>query len=123
MATLKKPPKLKGKLSLISAIIAEKKAQNIAILDVRSLSGLCDYFIICSGDSTTQVRAIYQETVRACRKKKIDIQHCEDDFSGQWILVDFFDIVLHIFFAEAREFYNLEYLWSQAKKVPLDNQP
>ena len=54
-----------------------------------------------------------------CKKNKIDIQHREHDESLRWILVDFFDVMLHIFLDEAREFYNLEYLWNTAKKIKL----
>ncbi len=118
MRAAKRSNKTRDKLSKIAAIIREKKAEDVVILDVRNLSGLCDYFIICSASSTRQVRAIYEETTRACKKNNIEIQHCEDDTLGQWILVDFFDVVLHIFFAQTRPFYNLEYLWSQAKKFP-----
>src|SRR3989338_6957465 len=119
MPVSKKSYRIREKLSKIAAIISEKKANDIVILDVRNLSGLCDYFIICSGSSTRHARAIYEETVRACKKNQIEIQHCEDDALGEWILVDFFDVVLHIFFSQTRPFYNLEYLWSRAKKVPL----
>ena len=103
-------------MKLVEFILA-KKAKDIVVLDVRGVSDLCDYFVICSGDSATQVRAIYQEVARLSRENKIDIQHYEDDKLSRWILVDFFDVILHIFVSEARNFYNLEYLWNAAKKV------
>jgi len=93
----------------------------VVVLDVRNCSGICDYFIICCGESTPQVKAISQEVIRACKKSKIKPQHFEDDQSLRWVLVDFFDVILHVFLKQARDFYNLEYLWSQAKRIPLNS--
>lgn len=103
----------------IAGFVSTKKAKDIVILDIGKSSGVCDYFVICSADSKPQVKAIYDETLRMCKKNKIDIQHREHDESLRWILVDFFDVMLHIFLDEAREFYNLEYLWNTAKKIKL----
>ena len=113
MATLK----IKEKLARIVEIISEKKAKDIVILDVHNFSGLCDYFIICSGESTRQVKAIHEEAIRHCKKDNIKAQHSEGGESSSWVLVDFFDVILHIFSDEAREYYNLEQLWNKAKKV------
>jgi len=84
---------------------------------MRKVSNLCDYFIICSGESSRQVKAICEETTKMCKKNKIEIQHQERDELSQWILIDLFDIMLHVFLDEARKFYNLEHLWHEAKKV------
>jgi len=119
MAISKKPLRIKGELARIVEIISTKKAENIVVLDVRNSSGLCDYFVICSADSARQVKAIAYEAVKACRKDEIKVRHFQDDPSLRWMLVDFFDIILHIFLEEARDFYNLENLWSKAKKIPL----
>jgi len=89
------------------------------ILDLRNLSGFCDYFIICSGESQRQVRAIYEEVLESCKKEKIEIHHKEEDNESQWLLIDFFEVVLHIFLEEKRKFYNIEHLWREAKKVRL----
>ncbi len=78
---------------------------------------MCDYFVICSAESSRQVDAIAQETVKLCRKEKIGVRSHQYDESSRWMLVDLFDVILHIFIEEAREFYNLEHLWSKAKKV------
>ena len=107
----------KEKALKIAEIITAKKARDIVILDMRKVSGICDYFVICSGDSTTQVKAIYEEARRMCKKNMIKIRSFEIDQSSHWILVDFFDVILHIFLDETRKFYNLEYLWSTAKKI------
>jgi ribosome-associated protein len=65
------------------------------------------------------VRAIYEEISRAAKAEDLKIRHYEYDESSRWILVDFFDIILHIFLDEARGFYNLEYLWHAAKKIKI----
>jgi ribosome-associated protein len=109
----------KQKALKIAEFISAKKAKDITVLDVRKLSGLCDYFVICSGDSGRQVQAIYEDIRRSCKKSNIEIRHYEDDESSRWILVDFFDVILHIFLEEARGFYNLEHLWRLARKVRL----
>ena len=96
-----------------------RKAKDIVVLDVRGQSSFCDYFVICSALSPRQVDAIHQETVKLCRKDKIKVRSHQDDESLRWILVDLFDVILHIFLEEAREFYNLECLWDKAKKVRL----
>lgn len=103
--------------------ILARKAKDIVVLDVGNRSGFCDYFVICSAESSRQVDAIHQETVKLCRKDKIEVRSHQDDESSRWILVDLFDVILHIFLEEAREFYNLEYLWNTAKKVRLPSGP
>ena len=96
----------------IADIALAKQARDVAILDVRKVSSICDYFVICSGESQRQVKAIHEEVIKSCKKNEIRIQHSEKDEAARWILVDFFDVILHIFFEEARSFYNLEYLWN-----------
>ena len=115
----RKSSESKKKAIQIARSLLEKKAKEVILLDVRDSSGLCDYFIICSADSAVQVKAIHQEIVKICKKNNINIQHSEKDEFSRWILVDFFDIILHIFLDEAREYYNLEYLWSSAKRIEI----
>ena len=91
--------------------------KDIVILDVGKISGLCDYFVICSGESGRQVKAIYEEAARQCKNNKIKVHHHESDEDFSWIFVDFFDVILHVFSDEARKFYDLEHLWREAKKV------
>ena len=120
---VKKPIAGKAKALKIVEFILARQAKDVVVLDVGKISGFCDYFIICSGESARQVRAIYEETVRECKKNKIKIRSYQDDESCRWILVDLFDVILHIFLEEAREFYNLEQLWETAKKVKIKPQP
>lgn len=97
----------------------EKKANDPVILDVRDFSGICDYFVICSADTERQTKAIYETIAKKCSKEKISISHSELDQECKWILIDLFDVIVHIFVDEAREFYNLEYLWKSANKVAI----
>ncbi len=101
----------------IAQFASDKQAKDITVLDVSEISSLCDYFIICSGESAAQVRAICDNVQRLSRKEKIRISFLEKDKESHWILIDFFDVILHIFIEEAREFYNLEYLWKESKKI------
>ena len=105
-------------LKIVDFILA-RKAKDIVVLDVGEISGFCDYFIICSGDSARQVKAIHDETVKLCKKNKIEVRSHQSDESCRWILIDLFDIILHVFLEEARKFYGLEQLWKTAKKVKI----
>lgn len=104
----------------IAELVAEKKAKKITILDISGQSSLFNYFVICSGESPRQVEAIYRDILAYCRQNNIKVHRGEPDEAGNWAIVDFFDVMLHIFSEEAREFYNLEYLWNDAKKVKLN---
>ncbi len=103
----------------IAEFTLTKQANDVLILDVSKISNICDYYVICSADSTTQVKAIYDEVLRKSKEKKIKVQHSEVDKTYNWILVDFSNVILHIFTESTRKFYNLEYLWRQAKKINL----
>ena len=99
--------------------IRQKKAQAPVILDLRKIIHFYDYFIICSGITTRHTQAIYEGVAKLSRQNKIGIHHREDDSSGRWLLIDYFDVVLHIFIEEARSFYNIERLWPGVKQIKL----
>ncbi|OQX80254.1 MAG: ribosome silencing factor [Candidatus Omnitrophica bacterium 4484_70.1] len=101
----------------IVKFLLSKKAVNPVILDVREVSNLCEYFIICSGETNKHVGALYEGIVEFSQKNNLNVYHEEKDSSLNWIVIDYFDIVLHIFSEEARKFYDLERLWREAKKV------
>ncbi|MCM8787726.1 MAG: ribosome silencing factor [Candidatus Omnitrophica bacterium] len=106
----------------MARFVLEKKANKPVILDVREKCNFCDYFVICSAQTTIQVKAIYQEILKKSKEYNYQIHHSESDIAGKWILVDFFDVFLHIFTDELREFYNLQNLWRDAKKVRIRKQ-
>jgi ribosome-associated protein len=95
----------------------EKQAKKPVILDVTGTCGISDYFVICSADTGVQARAICSEILHMCKEHIYTVHHYESDPENRWMLIDLFDVIVHIFTDEARLFYNLEYLWGDAKKV------
>lgn len=107
------------KLALLCREFAEnKKAENIVVLDVRELSSVTDYFVIASGTSEPHLRAIVDEITDQLRKEH-DLRPIRKDGSvqGAWIVLDFFDVIVHVMRADMRERYDLESLWGDAKQV------
>ncbi|SMO87399.1 ribosome-associated protein [Saccharicrinis carchari] len=111
---------------LVDAVVGgiqEQKGTNIAILDMRKIEGsICQYFIICDGGSNTQVDAI-SDSVYDYVSKKLDQKpyHIEGKENAEWVLVDYVDVVVHIFQQPTRAFYNLEGLWADAKRTNIEN--
>ena len=106
------------RLAAVSAL--EKKAVDLVILDLRNLSDVTDFFIICSGGSDRQLNAISDSIERTLRDHKTRPIHIEGRRGSDWILMDYFSFVVHIFKEEAREYYRLESLWGDAPKMALD---
>lgn len=97
---------------------SDKKALDIVIMDMRQgLSGACDYFVIASGSSTTHVRAIADNVLRKLKGKGEKIWHKEGEREALWVLLDYGDVVGHIFLDETRRFYDLEGLWDDAPQI------
>jgi ribosome-associated protein len=108
---------------LIVDSIQDIKGKNIVRLDLRDIDDApTDFFIICEGDSVTQVNAIADNIVRRL-KEELDIRpsHVEGKQSAQWVLVDYFDVVVHVFYPETRKFYEIEDLWADAKHTEYQN--
>lgn len=97
----------------IAALTLTKKAHDLVILDLRKLTTMTDYFVICSGDSDIQVKAIAETVNEEMEKHGARPWHRETG-SANWILLDYVDVVLHVFQKQARSFYNLEKLWGDA---------
>ena len=113
------------KLALLCREFADnKKAENIVILDVRELSSVTDYFVIASGTSEPHLRAIVEEITDRLREDH-DLRPLRMDGSvqGAWVVLDFFDVIVHIMRADARERYDLEGLWGDAAKVKPRKKP
>ena len=98
----------------ISGLIFEKKGYDVKILNLVRLAAFADFFVICSADSDTQVKAISDEVEKKLRDEGIKTSHREGYNSLNWVLLDYFDVVVHIFKKESRAFYNLEKLWGDA---------
>lgn len=95
----------------------DKKAQEIVVLGVTELTTLCDYFVICSGTSTLQVRAIADGIEERLGQAGVALRHKEGYNEGRWVLLDFGDLVVHIFITEDRRYYNIERLWGDAPRL------
>jgi ribosome-associated protein len=98
----------------ISDIIFTKKGFNVLAVDLRKLVSFTDYFVICSADSDTQVKAIADQVDKVLSDEGIKCWHKEGLKALSWVLLDYVDVVVHIFKKDSREFYNLEKLWGDA---------
>ena len=101
--------------------IKSKKGYDIVILDVKKVSSLTDFFIICSSDSEPQTKAIMNYIKKELSRKKIKPYQIEGLDYCDWVLMDYFDVVIHIFKKDVRDFYNIERLWGDAKIKKIKN--
>jgi ribosome-associated protein len=101
----------------------EMKAQDIVVLDLREISGaVADFFVICSGESSTQVEGISSSVMRYTRQELQErAWHTEGKGNSEWVLVDYVSVVAHVFYKNARSFYDLEDLWADAKRTDIPN--
>lgn len=98
-----------------------KRAEDIVALDVRQVSLLADYFVVCHGNNARQMEAIANEVIEQLEQAGATLKRVEGMKSERWILIDFADIVIHIFSEDERAFYDLEKLWSDAPMVDLSS--
>jgi ribosome-associated protein len=107
-------------LARAAALAADdKKGKEVKILDIRSITTVADYFVICSGTSSTHIRAIADNVEGTLSQQGLRLHHMEGYQNGRWILLDFGDIVVHVMHEEERQFYNLERLWGDAREVAM----
>ena len=99
----------------------EKKAQDPIILDVRKICSFTDYFVIMSGRSTRHVQGLAEAIEGELRSKRLSTSKSEGLSEGVWVLLDYNDVVVHIFYSETRKFYDIEGLWHDAPRIPLDD--
>jgi ribosome-associated protein len=107
----------------ISRLILEKKAYDVVIMDLSRIASFTDFFVICSVDTDVQAKAVMdhlEEQLRA--KDSVKPWHVEGGSGSSWLLLDFVDVVVHIFRPESREFYSLEKLWGDAAMIEV-NEP
>ncbi len=120
MQNLKKVHRNKSSLE-IARVCARaalaKKAEDLVILDVRGLSTFADFFVIISGNSTRHTQSLAQAVEGELRSKRISGNTSEGLKDGLWVLLDYFDVVVHIFYKESRKFYDLEGLWHDAPRI------
>lgn len=104
--------------ALLAAHAAEEhKAEAVAVLDVRGQTLVADYFVICTGETAVQIRAITEAVEEAMRAAGARLRHREGTEHARWVLLDYGDVVVHIFGPEERKYYRLERLWGEARVV------
>ena len=99
-----------------------KKASDVLLLDLRPLTSTTDFFVVCSADSDTQVRAIADAVQKGSEDIGAKVWHTEGAQASTWIILDYVDVVVHVFHHETRSFYNLERLWSDAKATSIEDK-
>lgn len=104
----------------IAQLAADKKAQDIVILDMRKLVNFCDYFVICSGNADRQVRAIADHIDEELKERGMFVRFKQGLKVSDWVVFDTGDVVAHIFQKDVRAFYGLEYLWQEARQVSFE---
>jgi len=106
---------------VICAAASDKKAKDIVVMDMKNLMSSTDYFMVCSAPTATQVRAIADNIEEKMDEAGVHFNHKEGYREGEWVLLDYGDVVAHIFRQEAREYYALERLWGEAPLTPYED--
>ena len=98
-------------------VASEHQAEDIVLLDIRKVAGFTDFFVIMSAESRRQLKALQEELEEALEQAGASLHHREGSAEAGWILLDFSDVIIHIFGVEEREYYGLDELWSEATQV------
>ena len=115
--------RLTGDIAKAVQAALDKKALDVVVLDLRHTPAFTDFFLLCSGQNTRQVQAIadaIEETLRAARVRP---SHVEGYDRAEWILMDFFTFIVHVFSPQTRQFYSLERLWGDAERIEVSDEP
>jgi ribosome-associated protein len=107
----------------IAEFILSRKGDDVVLMDLTKLAGPANYFVLCSAESDTQVRAIADAVRTGTNDIGVSLWHMEGLQALSWVLLDYVDVVVHIFQKETRSFYHLERLWSDAKIYPVEDAP
>jgi ribosome-associated protein len=110
-------PRIPRQVQTAIAAVEDKKGTDIAVLDLRKAAGFTDFFVICSGGNSRQIRAIADHVVETLGVEGVKPSHVEGYDRSEWILLDYFDFIVHVFAGETRYFYGLERLWGNAERV------
>ena len=106
-----------AELDLYIKAVLGKKPVDVVAMDMRELTSIADAFIICSGSSNRQVTAIAEHVERRLRKQKVKPLGVEGAKEGQWVLLDYGHVIIHVFYESVRQFYDLEGLWTDARRI------
>ena len=119
--TTTRAPRIPASIALAIDAARGKKATDILVLDLRKTAAFTDHFLICSGANPRQVHAIADAVEEALKTKKVRPTHVEGYQRAEWILLDYFDFVVHVFSTGARQFYGLERLWGEATRIEVSD--
>ncbi|HYK88622.1 MAG TPA: ribosome silencing factor [Acidobacteriota bacterium] len=108
---------MKDALKIALKAVDDKKASDLVVLDISGIASFADYFLLCSGDSSRQIQAIADEVEEKLRCQGLRATHIEGYRNAEWILMDYIDLVVHIFSKKARAYYDLERLWRDGKRL------
>lgn len=109
----------KNMVQVIYDALEEKKGEDIQVIDISAISVMADYFVITNGGSTSQVDALVENVEEQMHKAGYLLKQREGKRGGAWVLLDYGDVIVHIFDKESRSFYNLERIWSDGKTVEM----
>ena len=109
--------RLPEQISVAVAAAEDKKAGGLVVLDLRKAAGFTEYFVICAGQNARQIRAIADGVIEALASHGARPAHIEGYDRSEWVLLDYFDFIVHIFAPETRLFYGLERLWGNAERI------
>jgi ribosome-associated protein len=124
----KKPPDgaragLPAEIATAVRAALDKKALDVVVLDLRHTPAFTDFFVLCSGQNTRQVQAIADAVEEGLRAVKRRPSHVEGYEKAEWILMDFFTLIVHVFTPHTRDFYSLERLWGNAERIEVSDEP
>ena len=115
--------KLTGEIAKAVRAALDKKAMDVVVLDLRQTPAFTDFFLLCSGQNQRQVHAIADAVEEALRGARVRPNHVEGYDRGDWVLMDFFTFIVHVFTPQTREFYSLERLWGDAERIEVSDEP
>ena len=123
MKPVKRSKKLPADVARAVRAALDKKAQDVVVLDLRNTPAFTDFFILCSGLNTRQVKAIADAVEETLRALKMRPAHTEGYERAEWVLMDYFSFIVHVFTPQTRAFYGLERLWGDAEKIEVTDEP
>jgi ribosome-associated protein len=113
----RRKPQLPAQVDRAIRAAEDKKAIDLTVLDLRKAAGFTDFFLICSGSNPRQIRAIADSVMETLAEDGVKPAHVEGYDRSEWVLLDYFDFIVHIFVPETRMFYGLERLWGNAERI------
>ena len=115
--------RLTGEVGKVVRVALDKKALDVVVLDLRHTPAFTDFFVLCSGQNQRQVKAIVDAVEEALRASKVRPAHIEGYDRAEWVLMDYFNFIVHVFAPQTRAFYSLERLWGDAERIDVIDEP